>query len=378
MGVIMFTNKKIMMLATTDNMIWQFLLPHIRHLQENGNVVEVVCAKTGFWFDELHDKYGLTVHEINFARNPIKPSNFKAYKKLKQLQKERKFDLIYCQQPVGGLMGRLIGKKFKIPVIYTAHGFHFFKGCSFKSKLIYKTVEKWLSKYTDILITINDEDFEAAKKMKAKNVAKINGIGMAFNKYEPLTETRQQIRNSLNLTDEDFVIVTVAEFIKRKNYNTMLETIKELKNRNENVKFVICGRGQEEENIKSQIKQLGIEENVLLLGFRKDINRILTASDMFMLASFQEGLTLSVIEAMSFGLPCVVSDVRGNRDLIVDGKGGFVVETENESMFADKIQSLSKNQEMRKQFADFNKEESKKYTIESVKKQLEEIYKWIS
>ena len=374
----MFTNKKIMMLATTDNMIWQFLLPHIRHLQENGNVVEVVCAKTGFWFDELHDKYGLTVHEINFARNPIKPSNFKAYKKLKQLQKERKFDLIYCQQPVGGLMGRLIGKKFKIPVIYTAHGFHFFKGCSFKSKLIYKTVEKWLSKYTDILITINDEDFEAAKKMKAKNVAKINGIGMAFNKYEPLTETRQQIRNSLNLTDEDFVIVTVAEFIKRKNYNTMLETIKELKNRNENVKFVICGRGQEEENIKSQIKQLGIEENVLLLGFRKDINRILTASDMFMLASFQEGLTLSVIEAMSFGLPCVVSDVRGNRDLIVDGKGGFVVETENESMFADKIQSLSKNQEMRKQFADFNKEESKKYTIESVKKQLEEIYKWIS
>ena len=371
----MFTNKKIMMLATTDNMIWQFLLPHIRHLQANGNVVEVVCAKTGFWFDELHDKHGLTVHEINFARNPIKPSNFKAYKKLKQLQKERKFDLIYCQQPVGGLMGRLIGKKFKIPVIYTAHGFHFFKGCSFKSKLVYKTVEKWLSKYTDILITINDEDFEAAKKMKAKNVAKINGIGMAFNKYESLTETRQQIRNSLNLTDEDFVIVTVAEFIKRKNYNTMLETIKELKNRNENVKFVICGRGQEEENIKSQIKQLGIEENVLLLGFRKDINRILTASDMFMLASFQEGLTLSVIEAMSFGLPCVVSDVRGNRDLIADGKGGFVVETENESMFADKIQSLVKNQEMRKQFADFNKEESKKYTIESVKKQLEEIYK---
>ena len=374
----MFTNKKIMMLATTDNMIWQFLLPHIRHLQENGNVVEVVCAKTGFWFDELHDKHGLTVHEINFARNPIKPSNFKAYKKLKQLQKERKFDLVYCQQPVGGLMGRLIGKKFKIPVIYTAHGFHFFKGCSFKSKLVYKTVEKWLSKYTDILITINDEDFEAAKKMKAKNVAKINGIGMAFNKYEPLTETRQQIRKSLNLTDEDFVIVTVAEFIKRKNYNTMLETIKELKNRNENVKFVICGRGQEEENIKSQIKQLGIEENVLMLGFRKDINRILTASDMFMLASFQEGLTLSVIEAMSFGLPCVVSDVRGNRDLIADGKGGFVVETENECMFADKIQSLVKNQEMRKQFADFNKEESKKYTIESVKAELEEIYKWIS
>ena len=78
----MFTNKKVMMLATTDNMIWQFLLPHIKHLQENGNIVEVVCAKTGFWFDELKEKHNLIVHEINFARNPLKLSNFKAYKKL--------------------------------------------------------------------------------------------------------------------------------------------------------------------------------------------------------------------------------------------------------------------------------------------------------
>lgn len=373
----MFTNKKVMMLATTDNMIWQFMLPHIRHLQENGNTVEVVCAKTGFWFDELKEKHNLVVHEINFARNPLKPSNFKSYKKLKQLQKERNFDLVYCQQPVGGLMGRLVGKKFKIPVIYTAHGFHFFKGCSFKNKMIYKTVEKWLSKFTDVLITINDEDYEAAKKMKAKHVAKISGIGMEFNKYQPLTESRTEIRKSLNLNENDFVIVTVAEFIKRKNYDTMLKTIKELKNRNVNVKFIICGRGQEEENIKSQIQELGIEENVLLLGFRKDINRILTASDMFMLASFQEGLTLSVIEAMSYGLPCVVSNVRGNRDLIADGKGGFVVETTNAAMFADKIEVIMKNEEMKHKFEEFNKLESKKYTIKSVIAELEEIYKWI-
>jgi len=373
----MFTNKKVMMLATTDNMIWQFMLPHIRHLQENGNVVEVVCARTGFWFDELIEKHNLVVHEINFARNPLKFSNFKAYKKLKQLQKERNFDLVYCQQPVGGLMGRLVGKKFKIPVIYTAHGFHFFKGCSFKNKMIYKTVEKWLSKFTDVLITINDEDYEAAKKMKAKHVAKISGIGMEFNKYQPLTESKAEIRKSLNLTENDFAIVTVAEFIKRKNYDTMLETIKEMKKRNVNVKFIICGRGQEEENIKYKIKELDIEENVMLLGFRKDINRILTASDMFMLASFQEGLTLSVIEAMSYGLPCVVSDVRGNRDLIVDAKGGFVVETTNAVMFADKIEVVINNEEMKNKFAEFNKLESKKYTIQSVVAELEEIYKEI-
>lgn len=375
----MFTNKKIMMLATTDNMIWQFLLPHIKYLQEQGNVVECVCAKTGFWFDELKDKYGLTVHEIDFGRNPLKFKNFGAYKKLKLLQKENKFDLIYCQQPVGGMMGRLLGKKFKLPVIYTAHGFHFFNGAPLVNRLVYKTVEKWLSKYTDILVTINEEDYQNALKMKAKNVFKINGIGMEFKKYDEIAETRQEIRQSLGIMDDEFVIVTVAEFIKRKNYETMINVIKGLKDKGIKVKFLICGRGQDEEKIKQQIIDLDIQEQVNILGYRKDINRILTGADMFMLASFQEGLTLSVIEAMSYGLPCAVSDVRGNRDLIVNGKGGIVAGATNVDEFVDRIAKLSSDPEQRAQMGEFNKEESKKYTIETVLNQLAEIYgviKW--
>ena len=156
------TNKKIMVIATTDNMIWQFLIPHIKHMQGLGNTIECVCAKTGFYFDEWKEKHGFTMHEIDFARNPFTLKNIKGYKQLCKLQEERKFDVVYCQQPVGGLMGRLFGKKFKLSVIYTAHGFHFFKGCSIVNKLIYKPVEKYLAKYTDVLITINDEDYEVS------------------------------------------------------------------------------------------------------------------------------------------------------------------------------------------------------------------------
>ena len=377
--IFMFANKKIMMIATTDNMIWQFLLPHIKYLQEKGNIVECVCAKTGFWFDELRDKYGLKVHEIDFGRNPLKFKNFGAYKKLKLLQKENKFDLIYCQQPVGGMMGRLLGKKFKLPVIYTAHGFHFFNGAPLVNRLVYKPVEKWLSKYTDILITINEEDYQNALKMKAKNVFKINGIGMEFKKYDIIEETRQEIRKSLGIKDEEFVIVTVAEFIKRKNYKTMINVIKGLKDKGVKVKFLVCGRGQDEEKIKQQIIDLDIKEQVNILGYRKDINRILTGADVFMLTSFQEGLTLSVIEAMSYGLPCAVSNVRGNRDLIVDGQGGIVVDATNVDGFVDRIKELSNNVQLRAKMGEFNKEESKKYTIETVLNQLAEIYgviKW--
>ena len=177
----MLTNKKIMMIASTDNMIWQFMIPHIKHLQELGNEVECVCSKTGFWFDELKEKYGFIVHEIDFGRNPLKLKNIKAYKNLKKLQKERNFDFVYCQQPVGALMGRLFAKKFKIPCMYTAHGFHFFKGCGLANKYVYKPVEHWLSKYTDVLVTINEEDYQSALKMKAKKVYKINGIGIDGN-----------------------------------------------------------------------------------------------------------------------------------------------------------------------------------------------------
>ena len=147
------------MLCRTDNMITQFLVPHIRHLQELGAEVECVCAKTGKWFDEISEQ-GIVCHQIDFKRNPLTLANFKAYKQLAKLQEEKNFDMIYCHQAVGGLMGRLIARKFKKQVLYMAHGFFFFKGCSLKNKLLYKTAEKWLAKYTDILVTMNQEDYD--------------------------------------------------------------------------------------------------------------------------------------------------------------------------------------------------------------------------
>lgn len=367
-------NKKIMFVATTDNMIWQFMLPHIKYLQEQGNTVECVCAKTGFWFDELKDKYNLVVHEIDFGRNPLKLKNFKGYKKLKQLQLERKYDLVYCQQPIGGMMGRLIGKKFKIPVIYTAHGFHFFKGCPLVNKLVYKPVEKWLSKYTNALITINEEDYQSALKMKAKKVYKINGIGIDGNKMKVEDFDKIAFRKELGLKENDKVVLTVSELNQNKNYITMLQTIKILVSQDENIKFVSCGTGVWKEKIAEYAKELGIENNVIFLGYRKDIAKIMHVSDIFFHASYREGLTLSVMEAMSVGLPCVVSNVRGNRDLIKEGMGGHICEPTDAEGFALKINAVLKNKETYKKFSEFNKQESENYFVNNVISQLESIY----
>ena len=370
----MLNNKKILVIATTDNMIWQFLLPHIKHLQSRGNTVECVCAKTGFWFDDIKAQTGVNVFNIDFKRNPISLKNLKGYSQLKKLQKERQYDVVYCQQPVGAVMGRLIGKKFKIPVIYTAHGFHFFKGCPIVNKLVYKTVEKWLSKYTNTLITINQEDYDNAKKMKAKQVYKISGIGVDKNKFESDCFDKKEFKKSLGLGNSDKVVLTIAEFIPRKNYSTMLKTIKNLTEKDKTIKFVSCGKGELESDIKNQAEQLGIKENCLFLGFRKDVSKIIQVSDVFFLPSYQEGLTRSVMESMAFGLPCVVSNVRGNRDLIKDNINGFACDPTDDTSFSQKIDLLLTDKKLYSQISKQNKLEVKQYMIDSVIKQLDVIY----
>ena len=367
----LFSGKKIMVLCTTDNMITQFLLPHIEDLKGMGADVECVCARTGKWFDEIEEK-GIVCHEIAFKRNPLKFANLKAYRKLKKLQKEKNYDIIYCQQPVGGLMGRLLGKKFKKKVIYTAHGFFFYNGCSLKKRLLYKTAEKWLAKYTDVLITINQEDFEAAQKFSAKKVYKISGIGLQLDKFKELDFDKEKFKASLGIKKDEKVVLSIAEMIKRKNYETMIKVISNL--RYEKIKYIICGCGVEEKNLKDLTKKLGLEDKIIFLGYRKDIPKILEISDVFLHCSHQEGLTMSIMEAMKSGLPVVTSDARGNRDLIEDGKGGFVCPTTDVKIITEKLKKLLDNGVLRAEFGTYNKLAVKKYSYENVKKELEKIY----
>ena len=366
-----FKDKKIMVLCTTDNMITQFLIPHIKHMQELGGEVECVCARTGKWFEEI-EKEGIVCHEIAFKRSPLKFANLKAYFKLKKLQKEKNYDIIYCQQPVGGLMGRLIGKKFKKKVIYTAHGFFFFKGCKFKNKLIYKTAEKWMSKYTDVLITINEEDFEAAKKFKAKKVFKISGIGYQPNKFKDLDFDKEKFKKSLGVKKDEKVIVSVSELIKRKNYETMIKAVSNL--RYEKIKYLICGCGVLEEKLKKLVKKLELEDKVIFLGYRDDVAKILSIADIFLHCSFHEGLTVALMEAMNSSLPVVTSDARGNKDLIEDGKGGFVCPADDVKAITEKLKKLIDDGILRSQFGVYNKLCVKKYSLENVIKELDEIY----
>ena len=369
-----FRGKKVMFIATTDNMIWQFLIPHINDLTAKGARVDCFCNKTGFWFDELKNKFKLNMIEMPFCRSPFRMNNLKGYKKLKNYQKLNNYDLVYCQQPVGGMLGRLIGKKFKIPVIYVVHGFFFFKGNCFSKNLTFKTAEKFLSRYTDVLITMTKEDFFAIKDWKVKYKYYIHGIGFDNSKYNQSSFDKSDLRQKINLSENDKVVVTVAEFIKRKNYPTMLKCFAKLHKMLPNTKYLICGTGKYFKKTKNYAKKLGLENCVTFLGYQKDINKILQISDTMLLLSKQEGLTMSIMEAMYYGLPVVTSDVRGNRDLIDDNKGGRVVDIKNIDMQAQALYSILTNKSLQIEMGEYNKNKVKDYEINIVKKELNQIY----
>lgn len=365
---------RVLLLCTTDNMIWQFLLPHIRDLEEYGATVDCVCSRTGFWFSELQEKYGLNMIELPMKRKPINMTNWKAYKFLKKLQKQNKYDLIYCQQPTGGLLGRFIGKKYKLPVIYTAHGFFFFKGNNPIKNFIFKSAERYMARFTDVLITMNDEDFQACQKWKADKKYQIHGIGLDTQKYNNV-ETNDLTKEELGLQNNEKIILSVSEFIPRKNYKTMLYSVAELAKNRVDFKYLLCGTGEQFEEMKNLAKELKIEDRTLFLGYRKDIDKIMKISDIFFHQSYHEGLTMGIMEAMHFSLPCVVSDARGNVDLIDDGKGGIITKPEDINGQVEALNTLLNDEPLREKYGKFNKEKLKLYYLDSVRGELENIYR---
>lgn len=363
---------KILFVCTTDSMIWNFLIPHIKDLETNGHTVECACSNTGFYFDELISKHNIKMNKIDFKRNPFKMQNFKAYKQLRKLVKSGNFEMVHCHEPVGGFLGRIAGRDIK--TLYTAHGFHFFKGNSPIKNFVFKNLEKFAAKYTDCLITINEEDYQAALKFKLKKggkVYKINGIGINVDRYN-INFDKDQKRKELGLAKDDIVLIMVAEFIKRKNHITFIKAVNEVKN--VKLKVLLCGTGKLESDIKTMINEYKLNDVVTFLGFRTDLNELLSISDIFIFPSYQEGLSVALMEAMASGLPVIASKIRGNIDLIDDNMGGKLIVPDDIFEFVQSINLLVKDIDLRKKYGMYNFNKIKNFSIDKIKNVMKEVY----
>jgi len=375
--------KKVLLVATVQSHIAQFHNPLIDILHKKGYKVEIAAR------DNLEEKNGLKIENadrifnVDFSRNPFNLRNIKAYKQLRKIMKENKYEIVHCNTPMGGVITRLVAKKYRkkgMKVLYTAHGFHFFKGAPLKNWLIYYPIEKWLSKYTDCLITMNEEDFTLAKnKFKAEKVEYTHGVGVKTNKFSRVIKEEDliQLKNQLNINENDFVIIYVAELIPRKNHYMLLESMKKIVKENKNIKLLLAGNGPLEEKYKQFIKENELCNNIYLLGYRLDIPELMRIANIAVSVSKQEGLPVNVMEAMLSNLPAIVTNCRGNADLVENGKNGYIINLDDREELQDKIKILYNDKMLAKQMGMEGNKMIDLYKVENVKKELEKIYESI-
>lgn len=261
------------------------------------------------------------VYKVDFARSPFRiDKHIKAYRQLKKILKNNHYDIIHTHTPVGSVITRLAARRARksgTKVIYTSHGFHFYKGAPKKYWSIFYPIEKHCANFTDLLITINKEDYNRAKEKFNTRVELINGVGVDASRMSHKTNAaeKKKTREEVGLKEKDFVIVYTAEFTPSKNHRFLLEALRETLLDNPNIKILFLGKGELMSQMKTYAKELQINEQVLFLGYRNDVYRILQSCDLAVSPSSREGLGLGVIEAQLCGLPILVANNRGHREI---------------------------------------------------------------
>lgn len=365
---------KILYTATVLSHICQFHLPYLQELQERGHTVHVAAH------DNLAVKNGLTLKytdrfiETPFQRSPKSLDNIRAYRQLKKLIRAEKYDLIVCNTPMGGIVTRLAAKGSGARVVYIAHGFHFFKGASRAAWMVYYPIEKWMARYCDTLVTINEEDYALAQKDFPVRAAHICGVGVRSERYHSVDyDTAAKMRKAEGLDERDFVILCTGELNKNKDQKTLVSAAALLRNRIPNLKVLLAGNGPTEQALREQIAAEHLEDTVKLLGYRTDLENVAPAADLIVSCSIREGLGLNVIEGMLCRKPVVASINRGHNELIEDGVNGYLVQPGSAQEFADRIYDAYANAAMADRMGMAGEKKAKAYTVAEVKKTMMSI-----
>lgn len=315
-------SNKVLYTATSDIHIRTFHLPILNHLQSEGFQVTLAVEKRSDYQFECVDD----VVYLPFKRSPFKRDNLKAFKRLLKLINKRNFDYVHCHTPVVGVLTRLavLFSKIRPKVIYTAHGFHFYSGGPKLNFAIFFPIEWLLSNFTDIIITINTEDFEIARKhLKAKEVIKIPGMGVDEEKFHPDLSIRSYIRKELGI-EGNLVFVCVGELNHNKNQIFILQIFKRLNKRISNFKLLLIGTGDQKESLQKYATEAGLIDKVLFLGWQEDVVPFIQAADYGISASKREGFGIGLVEMLMVGLPVFASSNRGHKEVIDEGESGYL------------------------------------------------------
>ena len=385
--------RKALLVTHVSGFVPQFEMNNVRILQRLGYEVHYASNfHTPSYGTDNHrlDGTGIVRHQIDFVRSPFDAKNRLVYRQIVDLMRREHFSLVHCHTPMGGVMARLAAHASQTgPVIYTAHGFHFFKGAPWKNWLFYYPMEKFLSRYTDQQICIYREDYELAKRrFHAKYVDYIPGVGIDGSWFRTFGDKeRQRKRESLGILPGQVVLLTSGEMIPRKNQEVLFRMLAKMKDEAENLHLLLCGHGELNEYLHGLADELGIVDRISFLGYREDMAEIFQASDIFLFPSFQEGLPRAMLEAMASGLPVICSEIRGNTDLMGDSwilsanrkrklcPGGFMLsQLQDADVWAEALEDMLSRKNRWKEMGEACIQRSQEFSLDAVEKKMREIY----
>lgn len=363
--------KKFLIVTTIQDTVEAFLIPHIKMLEAEGCKVSIATNIYKEIKEELKDNEWIN---ISFSRNPFSLNSFKAVKEMRTLIRGGQFEMVHFHTPVAAFLGRYAAMREKQKnIIYTAHGFHFYEGASRINWCIYYPMELLAARWTDKLITINEEDYKRASTFNLRRdgkVYKIDGVGVDILNYN--SGDGEKIKKELLIREPEKTVLMIGELNKNKNQAQLIKALELLRLKGRNIKAIFVGIGDQEGILKKMAKDLGVK--AAFLGYRKDIKDIIDAADVVVSMSYREGLPRNIMEAMSAGKPLVATDIRGNRDIITQEENGFLVALDDIDATASVLESLLYNLELYKIISENNYKKIESYSVDSILESMREVY----
>lgn len=368
-------NKKVLFVANIHKHIRAFHIPYIRYLQQQGYEVHVAANDGATLVDEADKQFNLPID-----RSPFSLNNIRAVRELRIILNSEEYCLVHCHTAMGSVVARLAAKELRkkgLKVLYTAHGFHFYKGSPMKYWMLYYPMEKYLSAFTDGIITINKEDNELLHQRRFKNKFSFftRGMGINADRFKNIDRSIEEIRIKNNYKSNEFLLLYVAEFIERKNHKFLVNCAAELKKRIPNIKILFAGRGRNVDLITSLVKEQNVDDVIDVLGYRADIGEVIKMIDVGVSVSYQEGLPMNVAEQLYLGKPVVATKIRGHVDLIEHGVNGLLFKLDDQNDFINSVLELYRDKALYSQMSQTAKIKSKKLSLEFCLEQMKTIYK---
>ncbi len=340
-------NIRVVHVCAIDWTVQVMLKPQILALQKAGYDAYAMC--TPGKYRKTLEESGIQVIPVDIRRSMTPIQDLKSLWQLYRNFRKGKFDIVHTHTPKVSLFGQMTAWLAGVPVIVnTVHGFYFHDDMPPKKRKFYILMEKIAAKFSSRILSQNSEDIDTAIRLgicKPEMIRQLgNGIDLnRFCKARFNADFGLRKRQELGLPADAFVVGIIGRMVREKGYLELFEAVAKLAAKGYNIWLLGIGPDEPEKDDAVHISdaaRYGIDGRSIFCGHRDDVDELMTAMDIYSLPSYREGYPRSAMEAGAMSLPVVATNIRGCREVVVDGQTGFLVPVRDSQALADAIEKL--------------------------------------